>query len=97
MIALDCRGHGQSGKPRDSSQYGGLLRLFEVSRASLQSAVVPVLAIIGEYDDALRAVKRMVGVVPTLEVVEIAGASHATRFRPSASHLVAFLDSHRLN
>jgi len=75
----------------------GLLPLFEVSRASLQSTVLPVLAIIGGHDDALRAVKRMVGVVPTLEVVEIAGATHATSLRPSASHLVAFLDRHRRN
>ena len=75
----------------------GLVPLFEVSRASLQATTLPVLAIIGEHDDNLKAVKRMVGVVPTLEVVEIPGASHATSLRPSAAHLVAFLDKHRRN
>jgi hypothetical protein len=30
-----------------------------------------VLAIIGEHDQSLKAVKRMAGVVPRLEVVEI--------------------------
>jgi hypothetical protein len=56
-----------------------------------------VLAIIGEHDKHLKAVKRMVGVVPRLEVVEIPGATHATSVRPSAEHLVAFLDKHRPN
>ena len=76
----------------------GLPPLFEISGDSLRVATLPVLAIIGEHDDTnLEAVKRMAGVVPGLEVVEIPGASHATSVRPSAEHLVAFLDKHRAN
>jgi pimeloyl-ACP methyl ester carboxylesterase len=76
----------------------GLPPLFEISGDSLRVATLPVLAIIGEHDDNnLEAVKRMAGVVPGLEVVEIPGASHATSVRPSAEHLVAFLDKHRAN
>ena len=35
------------------------------------------------------------GVMVDLEVVEIAGASHASSVRPSAEPLVRFLDRHR--
>jgi pimeloyl-ACP methyl ester carboxylesterase len=75
----------------------GLLPLFEISADSLRAATRPVLAIIGEHDRGLQAVKRMVGLVRNLEVVEIPGASHATSVRPSAEPLVAFLNKHRRN
>lgn len=72
----------------------GLPPLFEISGDSLRATTVPVLAIIGEHDDNLEAVKRMAAVMPALEVVEIPGATHATSVRPSAEHLVAFLNEH---
>ena len=75
----------------------GLLPLYEISGDSLRATTLPVLAIIGEHDSGLEAVKRMAGVVRRLEVVEIPGASHATSVRPSAKPLVAFLDKHRRN
>jgi pimeloyl-ACP methyl ester carboxylesterase len=75
----------------------GLLPLYEISADSLRAATLPVLAIIGEHDQNLEAVKRMAGVVRRLDVVEIPGATHATSVRPSAEHLVAFLDKHRRN
>jgi len=75
----------------------GLPPLFEISGDSLRATTLPVLAIIGEHDKNIEAVKRMAGVVRTLEVVEIPGASHATSIRPSAEHLVACLDKHRRN
>jgi pimeloyl-ACP methyl ester carboxylesterase len=74
----------------------GLPALYEISGDSLRGVTLPVLAIIGEHDDGnLEAVRRMAGVMPSLEVVQIPGASHATSVRPSADPLVAFLDKHR--
>jgi pimeloyl-ACP methyl ester carboxylesterase len=73
----------------------GLLPLFEVSGDRLRATTLPVLAIIGEHDRGLAAVKRMAGIVRGMEVVEIPGASHATSVKPSAGHLVAFLNKHR--
>lgn len=74
----------------------GMLPLFEVSGDSLRAIKRPVLAIVGEDDKSnVESVKRMAAVVPTLEVVEIKGANHATSVRPSAEPLVAFLDKHR--
>ncbi len=72
----------------------GLPFLFEIKADQLRATTVPVLAMIGEYDHNLEAVKRMAGVVPALEVVQIPGATHATSVRPSAEHLVTFLDKH---
>jgi len=45
----------------------------------------------------IEAVTRMKGVVPTLEVIERPGATHASSVRPSAEPLVAFLNKHRSN
>jgi pimeloyl-ACP methyl ester carboxylesterase len=76
----------------------GFLPLYEVSRDSLRSAQVPVLALIGGLDSMnMEAVKRMKGVVPDLEVIELPGATHASSVRPSAEPLVAFLNKHRSN
>jgi pimeloyl-ACP methyl ester carboxylesterase len=76
----------------------GFLPLNEVSRDSLRSTQVPVLALIGELDALnMEAVKRMTGVVPALEVIELPGATHASSVRPSAAPLVAFLNKHRSN
>ena len=69
--------------------------LYEVRGESLRAVALPVLAIIGEHDGNLEAVNRMAGVMADLEVVAIAGASHASRVRPSAEPLVRFLDRHR--
>ena len=75
----------------------GMLPLFEVSAASLRAAKLPVLAIIGEQDGNITAVKRMADVMPQLEVVTIPGATHATSVRPAAEPLVTFLNTHRRN
>lgn len=75
----------------------GLPPLFEISRDSLRTTTLPILAVIGEHDNNRKAVKRMAGVVPKLEVVEIPGASHTTSIRPSAEPLVAFLGKHKRN
>lgn len=73
----------------------GLPPLWRVSREELRATTVPVLAIVGEYDrNNLEAVRRMVGVVPGLQVVQLPGASHATSVRPAAEHIVAFLNTH---
>ena len=57
---------------------------------------VPVLAIAGEFDQMnLVGAKRMVGVVPGLQVIELPGATHASSVRPATEHIVAFLDTHR--
>ena len=69
--------------------------LYEVRGESLRAVALPVLAIIGEHDSNLEAVKRMAGVMAGLEVVEIARASHASSVRSSAEPLVRFLDRHR--
>jgi pimeloyl-ACP methyl ester carboxylesterase len=72
--------------------------LFEVSRESLRAATLPVLAIVGDQDvPNVEGVKRMTGVVQGLEVVHLPGANHATSVRPSAEHIVAFLNKHRRN
>jgi pimeloyl-ACP methyl ester carboxylesterase len=76
----------------------GYLPLVDVSRDKLRSTQVPVLALIGELDKMnMDAVKRMKGVAPALEVVELPGATHASSVRPSAEPLVAFLNKHRIN
>jgi pimeloyl-ACP methyl ester carboxylesterase len=72
--------------------------LFTVPREQLRATTVPVLAIVGDDDKTnLTAAKRMADVVPRMEVIVIPGANHATSVRPSADHLVAFLDKHRRN
>jgi pimeloyl-ACP methyl ester carboxylesterase len=73
----------------------GFTGSYEVSRDSLRATTLPVLAISGEHDRGLEAVKRMAGVVRGMEVVQIPGASHASSVRPSAEPLVAFLDKYR--
>ena len=76
----------------------GYLPLVDVSRDSLRSTHVPVLALIGELDSMnMDAVKRMKGVMPALEVIELPGATHASSVRPSVAPLVAFLNKHRSN
>jgi pimeloyl-ACP methyl ester carboxylesterase len=72
--------------------------LFDVPREKLKATTLPVLAIVGELDvPNLQSAKRMASVVPRMEVVTLPGANHATSVRPSAEHLVAFLDKHRQN
>jgi len=74
----------------------GYLPLVDVSRDSLRSVQVPVLALIGELDSQnMEAVKRMQGVVTHLQVIELPGATHASSVRPSAEPLVAFLNKHK--
>ena len=74
----------------------GYRPLVEVSRDSLRSTQVPILALIGELDSMnMEAVKRMKGVVPHLQVIELPGATHASSVRPSAEPLVAFLNKYR--
>jgi hypothetical protein len=50
-----------------------------------------------EAPGVIDAVKRMTGIVPGLEVIELPGATHASSVRPSAEPLVAFLNKHRSN
>jgi pimeloyl-ACP methyl ester carboxylesterase len=74
----------------------GMTTLFDVPAAQLRVVRLPVLAIVGELDQSnVGSVKRMRGVVPGLEVVELPGANHATSVRPAAAHIVAFLNRHR--
>jgi pimeloyl-ACP methyl ester carboxylesterase len=68
--------------------------LYEVPGKDLRATKVPVLAIIGQYDNNLAAVNRMKGVMPRLEVIELPGADHRTSLRPSAEHILAFLNKH---
>lgn len=73
----------------------GLPPLFQVPAESLRLTTQPVLAIVGEHDRNLQAVKRMAGLVRQLEIVEVPGATHATSIRHAAAPLVAFLDKHK--
>jgi pimeloyl-ACP methyl ester carboxylesterase len=73
----------------------GMMPLFEVPAQRLRSLTVPVLALIGEHDGAMKSVERMATVVRGLEVVKIPGATHASSVKPSAEPLVAFLTKHR--
>ena len=68
---------------------------YGIRRDSLRVVVTPVLAIVGEHDSNVEAVNRMADVLADLEVVEIAGASHASSVSPAAEPLVEFLDKHR--
>jgi len=70
--------------------------LFEVPADRLRAVTVPVLAIVGELDTPnVASVARMKTVVRGLQVVELPGANHATSVRPSATPLLAFLNTHR--
>jgi pimeloyl-ACP methyl ester carboxylesterase len=70
--------------------------LFEVPANRLRAVTVPVLAIVGELDTPnIESVARMKTVVRGLQVVELPGANHATSVRPSATPLLAFLNTHR--
>jgi pimeloyl-ACP methyl ester carboxylesterase len=72
--------------------------LWDLTRIELRAVTVPVLAIDGEFDrDNLDAAKRMVAVVPGLQLIELPGVNHATSVRASTAHIVAFLDKHRDN
>jgi pimeloyl-ACP methyl ester carboxylesterase len=72
----------------------GLLQLFEIAEADLRTVKVPVLAVIGEHDPGVTAVKRMASVVSAMEVIIIPGANHATSVRPAAALIVKFLSKH---
>ena len=70
--------------------------LWQVSRGDLERVRVPMLAISGERDQSnLDGARRMVGVVPGLQVIVLPGATHQTSVRPAAPHIVTFLDQHR--
>jgi len=70
--------------------------LFEVPADRLRAVTVPVLAIVGELDTPnVESVARMKTVVRGLEVVQLPDANHATSVRPSATPLLAFLNTHR--
>jgi pimeloyl-ACP methyl ester carboxylesterase len=70
------------------------LPLVDVSRESLRSIRVPVLALIGEFDSmGMEAVKRMNGVVPALGLIVLPGATHASSVRPSAERSWRFSTS----
>jgi len=72
--------------------------LWDVSREQLQKVKVPVLAIDGEFEhDNLEAAKRMLTVVPNIQVTELPGVNHSTAVRPAVPRVVAFLDAHRAN
>jgi len=74
----------------------GMARLFNVAAAGLRTTKIPMLAIVGDEDTPnVESVKRLRTVVSGLEVVELHGANHATSVRPSATPLVAFLNTHR--
>src|SRR6185436_6640745 len=73
----------------------GLIPLFDVPTQALRSTKIPVIAITGERDlRNLPSAKRMSGVVPSLELVELPGATHATSVKSSTEHVVAFLAKH---
>ncbi len=70
--------------------------LFEIPKDRLLAVTLPMLAMVGDHDVAnADGVKQLKTVVRGLEVVELAGANHATSVRPSAAPLVAFLNAHR--
>lgn len=75
----------------------GLPALWQVSADQLRATSAPLLAIVGELDRNVEAVRRMAGVVSRLEVVVLPGANHSTSVRPSAQHIVAFLNKHQRN
>lgn len=69
--------------------------LWQISRDELRAIRVPVMAIAGELDQSnLEAAKRMATVVATLRLIELPGLNHATSVRPSARHIVEFLNQH---
>jgi pimeloyl-ACP methyl ester carboxylesterase len=70
--------------------------LWDVSRDQLRKVRVPVYAIAGEFEhDNVEAAKRMLAVVPSIQVTELPGVNHATAVRPAVPRVVAFLDAHR--
>ncbi len=72
-----------------------LIPLFDVSTQALRSTKIPMIAITGERDlRNLPSAKGMSGVVPSLELVELPGATHATSVKPSTDYVVAFLAKH---
>jgi pimeloyl-ACP methyl ester carboxylesterase len=95
VAALNASLFGRNDHEALAAVARGMTSLFELSADSLRATTLPVLAIIGEQDPGLEAVKRMAGVVPGMEVVELPGANHATSVRPSAAPLLAFLNRHR--
>ena len=74
----------------------GMTTLFEIPKDRLAAVRTPMLAMVGDHDVSnVDAVTQLKTVVRGLEVVELAGANHATSVRPSAAPLVAFLAKHR--
>ena len=63
---------------------------------AITAVATAVLAIVGELDTPnVESVARMKTVVRGLEVVQLQDANHATSVRPSATPLLAFLNTHR--
>lgn len=72
----------------------GMVQLNQISANGLRANRVPTLALVAEHDRRVRDVERLAGVMPSLEVVVLPGATHATSVPPSAVHLIAFLGKH---
>ncbi len=63
----------------DAKALAAMLRGLRVlSEEEVRSIQVPVAALIGANDRFMPNVRRLSGVLPDLEVMEIAGADHAT-------------------
>jgi pimeloyl-ACP methyl ester carboxylesterase len=96
VAALNASLFARNDGPALAAAARGMTSLFDVSGEKLRATTIPVLAIVGEHDESnVAAVRRMKGVMPRLEVVELPGANHATSVKPSAGPLVAFLNKHK--
>jgi pimeloyl-ACP methyl ester carboxylesterase len=71
-----------------AAAWRGVCKGPRVTAAGLSGTGIPILAIVGELDGIMPSVKAMAPFIPAVEVVVIAGASHAT-----ARAQLAFIDS----
>ena len=71
----------------------GLLPLYDVQADRLRAVSIPLLALMGEYDNT-PAAKRLVSIVPGAEYEELPKATHASSVRASATPLTTFLARH---
>ena len=77
----------------------GFADLSQISAENLRANAVPTLAIVGDLDPLSADVERLAGVMASLDVVEIPGATHMTAFSDALfiESLVKFLSKHSGN
>src|SRR5438045_2614943 len=86
VIALDCRGHGRSGKPLDPHAYEG---------TKMADDVIAVMELLGEADTLVGSADQVAAAIPGAKLVKVPGNHLTAVVAPELRRaLISFLDEH---